>query len=217
MTDEATARTSIVAAGRHLDRLGLAPGRSGNLSIRLGGRVLLTGTNQRLGALDAESLPLVALDGTHVSGPTPTKEASLHLGIYRARVDATAIVHLHSPYAAAASCLADLDPDDAFPPVTAYYLMQAGRMPLVPFHAPGSPDLAVAVESLAKDARAMLLANHGLLAADAGLEAALVMAEEIEIDCPPRAAPARRAGQPRAGRVGRAAATSVLTERSRCR
>ena len=180
MTHESSARDAIVEAGRHLDRLGLAPGRSGNVSVRLGEQVLLTGTNQRLGALQAESLALVGLDGAQVSGPTPTKEAALHLGIYRARPDATAIVHLHSPYAVAASCLADLDADDAFPPITAYYLMQVGRMPLVPFHPPGSTELAAAVESLAGDARALLLANHGLLAADALLDAALLMAEEIE-------------------------------------
>jgi ribulose-5-phosphate 4-epimerase/fuculose-1-phosphate aldolase len=180
MTDETGARAAIVEAGRHLDRLGLAPGRSGNLSVRLSERVVLTGTNQRLGKLDAEALPVVDLDGTVLTGPNPTKEAALHLGMYRARPDAAAIVHLHSPYAAAASCLADLDPADAFPPVTAYYLMQVGRMPLVPFHPPGSPDLAVAVETLAADVRAMLLANHGLLAADASLDAAVVMAEEIE-------------------------------------
>lgn len=180
MTAEAAIRHAIVDAGRHLDGLGLAPGRSGNVSVRNGGRVVLTGTNQRLGALRADDLAVVDLDGTLMEGPKPTKEAGLHLGIYRARPEAAAIVHLHSPYAAAASCLADLDPVDAFPPLTAYYLMQVGRMPLVPFHPPGSPDLAADVERLAVHAPALLLANHGLLAADASLDAALAMAEEIE-------------------------------------
>ena len=180
MTDEAVIREAIVEAGRHLDRLGLTPGRSGNLSVRRGDQVVMTGTNQRLGSLDSDTLAVVDLAGDRLEGPQPTKEAGLHLGIYRARPDAAAIVHLHSPYATAASCLADLDPLDAFPPLTAYYLMQVGRMPLVTFHPPGSPDLAADVERLAAGARALLLANHGLLAADASLDAAIAMAEEIE-------------------------------------
>ncbi len=180
MTDDAAIRQAIVDAGRHLDRLGLAPGRSGNLSVRWGDRIVLTGTNQRLGSLESASLAVVDLAGGRIDGPQPTKEAGLHLGIYRARPDAAAIVHLHSPNATAASCLADLDPADAFPPLTAYHLMQVGRMPLVPFHPPGSPDLAADVERLAAGARALLLANHGLLAADASLDAAIAMAEEIE-------------------------------------
>ncbi len=180
MTDETAARSAIVAAGRRFGRLGLAPGRSGNLSIRLGERVLMTPTGSRLDELEPAGLSVVGLDGGLLEGPRPTKEAALHLGIYRARTDAAAIVHLHSPHAVAASCLADLDPADAFPPITAYYLMQVGRQPLLPFFPPGSPDLAVAVEAAAGDARAILLANHGLLAAGGTLDDAAVVAEEIE-------------------------------------
>ena len=177
---EAGVREEIVALGARLAALGLAPGRSGNLSVRLDDAVLLTPTGTRLGGLVADGLSVMSVGGEHVDGPLPTKEAALHLGIYRARPTATAVVHLHSPHAVAVACLAGLDPANAIPPLTAYQLMQIGRLPLVPFFPPGSVELAGAVEAAAADHHAMLLANHGLLAADRGLDGAAAVAEEIE-------------------------------------
>lgn len=174
------AREAIVELGARLSATGLAPGRSGNLSVRLGERIVLTPGGSRLGALDSGELSIVGPDGAQLGGLTPTKEAALHLGMYRARPSAGAIVHLHSPHAVAVACLAGLDPEDALPPLTAYQLMQIGRLPLLPFFPPGSADLAAAVEARAATDRAMLLANHGLLAADVTLDAAAAVAEEIE-------------------------------------
>lgn len=177
---EAAVRDEIVALGARLAALGLAPGRSGNLSVRLDDAVLLTPTGTRLGGLVADELSLLSVAGEHLDGPPATKEAPLHLGIYRARPTATAVVHLHSPHAVAVACLAGLDPANAIPPLTAYQLMQIGRLPRVPFFPPGSVELADAVEAAAVAHHAMLLANHGLLATDRGLDGAAAVAEEIE-------------------------------------
>lgn len=98
----------------------------------------------------------------------------------RARPEAGAVVHTHSTHAAAVSCLADLDPADALPALTAYYAMRVGTMPLVGYHPPGDPWLVEAAERLAPRHHALLLANHGPIVAAATVTAAMDAIEEIE-------------------------------------
>ena len=88
------------------------------------------------------------------AGDRPSKEAFLHHSMYQSRPDERAIVHLHSTHSVAVSCLGDLDESDVLPPITAYYVMRVGRLPLVPYFAPGDEQLAEAVESAARLSRA---------------------------------------------------------------
>jgi ribulose-5-phosphate 4-epimerase/fuculose-1-phosphate aldolase len=173
-------RREIVEVGRSLFARGLSPGTSGNVSARVDGGFLLTPTNASLGTLDPARLSLLDEDGRHVGGDRPTKEVWLHLAMYAERTDAQAIVHLHSTHAVAVACLADADPADVLPPLTPYYVMRVGRLPLVPYGRPGDDSLAGAVRELARDHHALLLANHGPIAAGASLAAAAAAVEEIE-------------------------------------
>ena len=169
MADPHDAALGIVAAGAALEASGLAPAASGNLSVRTADGTLLTPTGTRLGALDAAALARLDEAGARVAGPLPSKEAPLHLAIYRARPDARAIVHLHAPDAVAVSCLVDLDPDDALPAYTAYRVMRIGRLPLVGYLPPGDPALGDAAAAAAPRAgRGLLLANHGLVGVGQG-------------------------------------------------
>jgi ribulose-5-phosphate 4-epimerase/fuculose-1-phosphate aldolase len=174
------ARASLVRHGRSLFDRGLSPGSSGNLSVQIAGGWLMTPTNASLGSLDPQRLSLLDSDGRHVGGAAPTKEAWLHLALYEARPDAQAVVHLHSTHAVAAACLADADPEDVLPPLTPYYVMRVGRLPLVPYGRPGDSALEEAVRARAHEAHALLLANHGPIVAGASLDAAVSAAEEIE-------------------------------------
>jgi ribulose-5-phosphate 4-epimerase/fuculose-1-phosphate aldolase len=74
----------------------------------------------------------------------------------------------------------DLADDDCIPPLTAYYVMKVGRLPLVPYHRPGDPALAGEIQSLAHKYSSVLLANHGPVVSGASLEAALNAIEELE-------------------------------------
>jgi len=141
---------------------------------------LLTPTGSNLGNLDPDRLSRLDESGEHVSGDRPTKESFLHLAVYDQRPGSGAVVHLHATHSVAVSVLADLDPADLLPPITAYYVMRVGRLPLVPFHAPGDMKLAEAVRQTAQDHHAMLLANHGPVVAGTDLSAALDAAEELE-------------------------------------
>ena len=181
MTDETRIRDDIVRVGASLFDRGLTAGSSGNISVRLpGGGWLMTPTNASLGALDPTRLALFDASGRHISGDAPTKEAVLHFAMYGERAGAGAVVHLHSTHATAVSILRDVDPADVMPALTAYYIMRVGRLPLVPYFAPGDPDLAHAVRAMAGRHHALLLANHGPVVAGTSLADAQYATEELE-------------------------------------
>lgn len=170
----------MVRTGRRLAERGLSPGTSGNLSVRTRDGFLATPTGADLAALDASDLAVLDPGGRHVGGPRPTKETFFHLACYRARPAAGAVVHLHSRAAVAVSCLAGLDPRSTLPPLTPYFVMRVGRLPLVPYHRPGDEDLGPAVEQLARVSACLLLANHGPVVSGPDLASATAAAEELE-------------------------------------
>lgn len=181
MHDVNRLRDEICRVGQSLFQRGLTSGSTGNISVRTpDGGWLMTPTNVSMGTLDPARLSLFDAEGRFVSGDAPTKEAFLHFSMYGERADAGAVVHLHSSHATAVSIMADIDPEDVLPPLTAYYVMRVGRLPLVPYFAPGDQALAEAVRSLAGRHHAMLLANHGPVVAGTSLANAQYAAEELE-------------------------------------
>jgi ribulose-5-phosphate 4-epimerase/fuculose-1-phosphate aldolase len=90
------------------------------------------------------------------------------------------VVHLHSVHSVAVSVLAEVDPANVLPPLTAYYVMRVGSLPLVPYYAPGDMGLADAVRGFAGRHHAVLLANHGPVVAGTSLAAAADAVEELE-------------------------------------
>jgi ribulose-5-phosphate 4-epimerase/fuculose-1-phosphate aldolase len=177
---EARLRERLCRLGQSMFERGLTFGSSGNLSARLDDGWLMTPTNVSLGELDPARLARLDAAGRHVDGDKPTKETFLHLGMYRRRATAGAVVHLHSTHSVAVSVLADIDPADVIPPLTAYYVMRVGRLPLVPYYRPGDPALGPAVEALAGEHHAVLLANHGPVVAGSTIDAAVHAIEELE-------------------------------------
>lgn len=173
-------RNEVIAAARSLFGRGLTHGRTGNISVRAGEHILVTPTGVSLGTVEPDELSVIDIDGEHVSGPKPSKEAFLHAIVLRQRPSANAVVHTHSTYSAAVSCLADLDPSDAIPPLTAYFAMRVGTLPLLPYHPPGDHGVTDAVAQAAIDHSAVLLANHGPVVAGSDLSAALDALEELE-------------------------------------
>ncbi len=177
---ESEIRERLCRLARSMFDRGLTFGSSGNLSVRLDDGWLMTPTNASLGDLDPARLSRLDAAGRLVAGDPPTKEAFLHRTMYDRRPDARAVVHLHSTHAVAVSCLEDVDAQDVLPPITAYYIMRVGRLPLVPYYPPGDTALAEAVGTLAATHHAVLLANHGPVVAGASLEAAVYATEELE-------------------------------------
>ena len=177
---EARAREAMCEIGTSIFARGLTPGSSGNLSVRTADGWLMTPTNASLGRLDPARLAKLDDAGRLVSGDPPTKESFLHRVMYEERPQTGAVVHLHSTHSVAVSCLAEIDAQDVLPPLTAYYVMRVGRLPLVPYFRPGDLALAQAVRGFAGKHHAVLLANHGPVVAGASLDAAVNAIEELE-------------------------------------
>jgi len=179
-TGEAKLRDEIAGFGSFLTGQSLAHGSTGNISVRLDDGWLITPTNSRLGRLDPARIARLDQDGRLVAGDPPSKEAFLHRCVYEMRPSARAIVHLHSTHSVAVSCLAGIDADDVLPPLTAYYVMRVGSLPLIPYFPPGDERLAAAVRQVAARHAAVLLANHGPVVAGGSLDAAVGAVEELE-------------------------------------
>jgi len=177
---ESELRETMCATARSLYERGLTHGSTGNLSVRLADGWLLTPTGSSLGDLDPARLSRLDTGGHTITGDAPTKEVALHLGMYRARPSLQAVVHLHSVHSVAVSVLEDVDPADVLPPLTAYYVMRVGSLPLIPYFPPGDEALAGAVEAAAAKHHAVLLANHGPVVGGSSLSAAGDAVEELE-------------------------------------
>jgi ribulose-5-phosphate 4-epimerase/fuculose-1-phosphate aldolase len=181
LSEEARIREDICRFGRSLFERGLTSGSSGNISIRLAdGGILATPTNSSLGFLDPARLSRLNDAGRLVSGDPPTKELPLHTALFETRHDARAVVHLHCTHSVAVSMLPDVDPTDAIPPMTAYYVMRVGRTAIVPYFRPGDPAITHAIRALGGKYSAVLLANHGPIVAAKDLESAIYATEELE-------------------------------------
>jgi ribulose-5-phosphate 4-epimerase/fuculose-1-phosphate aldolase len=180
MSEEQTMREAIVRWGRSLFERGYTVGSSGNISIRLTDGFLMTPTNSCLGFLETESLARFDNERKQIGGDKATKEMPLHFAFYDARASARAVVHLHSTYATALSCIDDTDPQDTIPPITPYVVMRVGKVPLVDYSRPGSDEIVPLIRSKAADSPAVLLANHGPVVSAVSLESAVFAMEELE-------------------------------------
>jgi len=180
MSAENTLREEIALLGQSLFERGLTHGSTGNISAKLADGWLLTPTGSSLGRLDPARISKLDWSGKLLGGDPPSKESFLHLAMYEERQKNSAVVHLHSVHSVAVSVLADVDPSDVLPPLTAYYVMRIGTLPLVPYYAPGDMALADAVRGYAGRHQAVLLANHGPVVAGSSLSAAADAVEELE-------------------------------------
>lgn len=178
---ERQARHDMVKLGASFFQRGYATGSAGNLSLLLeDGHLLATPTGSCLGELDADKLSKVTMDGEWLSGDKPSKEISFHRAIYQHDPECQAIVHLHSTYLTALSCLEGLNAEDVIKPFTPYVVMRVGKVPLVPYYRPGDERLGRDLGELASRYKAFLLANHGPVVTGKNLRAAADNMEELE-------------------------------------
>src|ERR1700744_2525846 len=160
---------------------GFSVGSAGNISVRLPDGYLMTPTNSSLGRLDPDRLSKLDPAFQHIGGDKPSKEVFMPRASYQARSEAGALVLLHSTQATAVPSLPDVDPANPIPPLTPYFVMRVGRrMPIIPYYRPGDPAMEPAINAAARDARAVLLANHGPVVSGRTLTDAVYAAEELE-------------------------------------
>lgn len=175
-------RRTLVELSRRAYALGLVPGVSGNLSVRVPGedRVLIKATGFSLGDMTPAHTLLVDLDGQVLEDTDlrPSKEMFFHLAIYRRRPEVGAVVHLHPPYTTVFAAVHQLPP--ALTGAARAFL--GGKMALVPPAPSGSRELAALVEAAFRDPRiqAAVLAEHGSITAGPDLYSAFYLSQYLE-------------------------------------
>lgn len=178
--DENRLRDEICRIGALLFNRGYTVGSSGNISARLPDGWLITPTDACLGLLDPARLAKVASDGTQVSGDRASKTLALHRGIYANNETAQAVVHTHSTNLVALTLAGVWKPEDVVPPITPYYVMKVGHVPLIAYARPGAPEVAEQVAALAGKVRGVLLERLGPVVWHDSVSNAAFALEELE-------------------------------------
>jgi ribulose-5-phosphate 4-epimerase/fuculose-1-phosphate aldolase len=144
--DEAAARDEICRVGQSLFARGYVHATAGNISVRLAdGSFLITPTDACMGYLEPSRVAQVAADGTQLSGDRASKTLALHRQIYGADADARCVIHTHSTHLVALTLKGVWRDTDILPPITPYFVMKVGHVPLIPYHRPGDPAAAQCV------------------------------------------------------------------------
>ncbi len=133
-------RAEICRVGASLYARGYVHASAGNISVRLpGGGFLITPTDACLGRLDPNRLAAVDAAGVQTGGDRASKTLALHRRIYAADPEAGCVIHTHSTHLVALTLAGPWSADDLVPPITPYFVMKVGHVPLIPYHRPGDP------------------------------------------------------------------------------
>jgi len=145
----------ICLIGESLFKRGYVHGTTGNISMRLpaelGGGILITPTDACLGFLEPQRLSLVNAEGVQVSGDRASKTLVLHRSIYAKAQRASCVIHTHSSWLVDLTLRGVWSEHDILPPITPYYVMKVGHVPLVPYSRPGDPMVANQIQDLIDD------------------------------------------------------------------
>jgi len=142
VNEEQKAREEICRIGASLYARGYVHASAGNISVRLDEGWLITPTDACLGRLDPARLARIDAGGAQVAGDRASKTLALHRRIYDAAPDARCVIHTHSTHLVALTLAGAWSDDDIVPPITPYFVMKVGHVPLVPYHRPGDPAAA---------------------------------------------------------------------------
>jgi len=152
--DDEALRAEVCRVGASLYARGYVHASAGNISVRTGDGYLITPTDACLGALDAARLAQVNAQGEQTGGDRASKTLALHRAIYAADADARCVIHTHATHTVALTLAGAWSGDDIVPPITPYFVMKVGHVPLIAYHRPGDPAVAEEVTQRIGAARA---------------------------------------------------------------
>jgi len=180
MSRENQLREEICRTGASLYQRGYTVGTAGNISARLEQGWLITPTDACLGELDPARIAKVDAAGNRVSGEQPSKTLALHRMVYDNNPEVHGVVHTHSTYLVNLSMQGVWSADDVLPPITPYYVMQVGHIPLIAYRRPGDPWVAQQIGQLAAQVRGVLLERLGPVVWERSVSKAGYALEELE-------------------------------------
>ena len=172
-------REHMLAVALQLDVIGLNRGSTGNLSVRIGDKWLVTPSGIAAQELSPQSMVLMSFNGEALGPGKPSSEWRFHRDILVSRADIGAIVHTHSRFATAFSCL------HREIPAFHYMIAIAGgdTIRCAPYALFGTQELSDHAINALRDRKACLLGNHGLIALGTDLKRATAVAIEVESLC----------------------------------
>ncbi len=168
MSNESALRDAICRVGRSLFERSYVHASAGNISVRLDDGYLITPTDACLGTLDPARLARIDAAGQQTGGDRASKTLALHRRIYDSAPEARCVIHTHSTHLVALTLQGVWSEDDILPPITPYFVMKVGHVPLIPYHRPGDPQVAelvgahiVAMAARGTPIRAVMLERLG--------------------------------------------------------
>ena len=180
-------RRELCRVSQSLYQRGYVHATAGNVSVQVEGGTLITPTDACLGHLDPAQLAFVDAAGVQQSGDRASKTLALHRAIYAAAPSARCVIHSHSSHLVALTLAGVWRESDVLPPITPYFVMKVGHVPLVPYRRPGDPVVAEQVAGLIRAAqargtpiRAVLLERLGPVVWHETPAAAMAVLEELE-------------------------------------
>ena len=177
---EQNLRDEICRIGDALFSRGYAHSTAGNISARLDDGYLITPTDACLGFLDPARLAKLSKDGAQISGDRASKTILLHAAIYREDERVGGIVHTHSTHLVALSLVSEVGAPSMLPPITPYFVMKVGPIPLVPYRRPGAPEVVDLVRPFVRERRGAMLQSLGPIVWHRSVSAAAFALEELE-------------------------------------
>jgi 3-dehydro-4-phosphotetronate decarboxylase len=187
MMTESQLRNEICRVGRSLFDRGYVHATAGNISVRLNDGFLITPTDACLGFLEPEQLAKVDRNGVQTGGDRASKTLALHRKIYDADAAAMCVIHTHSTHLVSLTLAGVWSTTDILPPITPYFVMKVGHVPLISYHRPGDPvvgDLVAQAIQQAQAAktpiRAVMLDRLGPNVWHGSPAAAMAVLEELE-------------------------------------
>ena len=173
----AEAKREVLRVAQALDQAGMMPSKSGNVSVRDAKGFIITPAGLPYARTTVADLVTTGMDGSTLGRAKhrPSSEWRLHAAIYGARPDVAAVVHTHSPRATALSCARK-----GIPPLHYVVLLAGGPIACADHATAGTQTLADNALRALSGRRAVLLANHGVVAVGATLGAAHALALEVE-------------------------------------
>ncbi len=179
--DLAQQRRLVCEIGRRMYARNFCAANEGNISMRIDdSRVLCTPTLHCKGFMEPEDLCVVDMSGTQLSGTKKrTSEILLHLQIYRQRPDVDSVVHCHPPHATAFAVTGEPIPMGVLPEPEIFL----GEVPTAPYVCPGTQNFAESINPYVAKTNVIVLANHGTVTYDCGLERAYWMTEILDSYC----------------------------------
>ena len=178
MKSESEYRRDLVEVCKRIYQKGFVASNDGNVSLRMSeDEILATPTNMSKGDISPDQLIKVNMKGEVIAGfLKPSSELKLHIRIYEKRADVGAVVHAHPPISTGFAVAGISLEQRAIPEVIA----TLGGVPLAPYNTPSTDELARSIDEFIDRHDAILLSNHGVVAAGPDVYEAYYKLERVE-------------------------------------